>query len=346
MLKNVLTKEYIFFLAATLLCVCVLSHFLFSFILGITLAYLFEPLFEKLISFFNIKKKFWAWIVACVIMLIFISTIIYPLLTIATEGVQQLMSVISNLHDTVKKEDVIHSARKLTATINRLGFHYSVNDTLEKASDFLQTASRSVLTFFGRALSATPEFVLNVFVFIFTWFIFLVRGKSYRKRFLTKIIPWEKELSVISNTVSSVLKALIVANVFVAIIQAFLISITLALFDIPRFVLLGMLGFFFAFLPLVGTAPLMLSIAAWCYFDEGRLGAAVGVLVCALLITLVDNMLRPLFMKGEMQISFFWIFLSIIGGIASFGIAGALLGPVVFALFAGTARALEGRTVA
>lgn len=110
---------------------------------------------------------------------------------------------------------------------------------------------------------------------------------------MPKIIPWEKERDVIARTVSSVLKALIVANVLVSCIQAILITTTLALFGIPRFALMGIIAFFISFIPVIGTAPVMIGAAAWCYFSEGRLGAAIGILICAVFVSLADNVLRP-----------------------------------------------------
>ena len=169
----------------------------------------------------------------------------------------------------------------------------------------------------------------------------MIHGKSYRNYFLPKILPWVKEREIISKTVSSVLKALIVANILVSCIQGILIASSLAIFGIPRFALMGIIAFFASFIPVIGTAPVMLGAAAWCYFNQGRLAATVGILICAVLISLVDNILRPYFMKGGADLNFFWIFLAIVGGLSQFGLLGAVIGPVCFALFAAAVKAIE-----
>jgi predicted PurR-regulated permease PerM len=46
----------------------------------------------------------------------------------------------------------------------------------------------------------------------------------------------------------------------------------------------------------------------------------------------VDNYLRPFFMRGQANMSPFYIFLAIIGGLASFGIAGLIFGPLIIAI--------------
>lgn len=46
-------------------------------------------------------------------------------------------------------------------------------------------------------------------------------------------------------------------------------------------------------------------------------------------------------MKGGAELNFFWIFLAIVGGMSQFGVAGAVLGPVCFALFVAAIKALD-----
>lgn len=337
----IFSRNYIFFWVVTALCAVVIFPFAFPVLCGVTLAFLCEPLLFKINTLFQLKHPIWKWLVPLIILCLILFAIIGPVLTILTTGIQELISVISALQDHVKKEDVFNSVKKLREILRHFGLHYSINELIEKGSDFAKNESHTLLTEIAKGLTATPEFILKMFIFLITWFSFLVNGKEYRQRFLTKIIPWERERNVISKTVAGVLKALIVANVLVAIIQSLLIATTLGLFGIPRYVLLGMIGFFLSFIPIVGTAPLMLAAAAWCYFNDSRPLAAIGILIAALGIGFIDNILRPLFMKGGVHISFFWIFLAVIGGMSAFGVSGAVLGPVIFALFAGTLKALE-----
>ena len=53
---------------------------------------------------------------------------------------------------------------------------------------------------------------------------------------------------------------------------------------------------------------------------------AVGI------ISTVDNILRPWLISGRVQLNGLLIFISILGGIAAFGMIGVLLGPILVAL--------------
>ena len=62
---------------------------------------------------------------------------------------------------------------------------------------------------------------------------------------------------------------------------------------------------------------------------KGVVLIVVGILV----IGTVDNILRPLIIRGKMKMPTIVIFFSILGGIKVFGFIGLILGPLVLALF-------------
>ncbi len=67
---------------------------------------------------------------------------------------------------------------------------------------------------------------------------------------------------------------------------------------------------------------------------EGHTGKAIiVVLVGALIIGLIDNLLRPQLVGRETQMPDYLILLSTLGGIAWVGLAGFVIGPIIAALF-------------
>lgn len=341
-MRSFFTRNTVFFLLIAFLCFFVLYPYLLPFIIGVSLAYLYEPLLEKVIHFFQLKKQIWKWIVSIFLIFITLMAIIGPILTLVTTGIQELVSLLNTLDNELKNPIFIDDASKnVSVFLDKFSIHYSAEEIIVKGTETLKKIVSFAASGAGIALSATPAFVIKIVVMLLTWISFLIYGKGYRNYFLPKILPWEKEREVISKTITSVLKALIVANILVSCIQAILITSSLAIFGIPRYALMGMIAFFTSFIPVIGTAPVMIGSAAWCYFSQGRLGAAIGILVCAILVSLVDNVLRPYFMKGGADLNFFWIFLAIVGGMSQFGVSGAVLGPVSFALFVAAIKSVD-----
>jgi len=60
--------------------------------------------------------------------------------------------------------------------------------------------------------------------------------------------------------------------------------------------------------------------------------AVVLFAVGALVISTVDNILRPYLVSGRTQMNGLLVFISILGGVAAFGLLGILLGPILVAL--------------
>lgn len=344
-MRTFFSRNTIFFYLVSLICIFVLFPYLIPFIIGISIAYIYEPFLEKIVKYFNLNKQIWKWIISIILIFITLTAVIGPIFTLITTGIQESVSLLNALDNELKNPTFINNASKsLSMFLSQFSLHFSAEEIIIKGTEIL----KNFLTYFasgaGVALSATPGFIIKTIVILLTWIFFMVHGKNYREQFLPKIIPWHEERIIISKTIASVLKALIVANILVSTIQAILITATLAIFGIPRFALLGIIAFFASFIPVIGTAPIMIGAAAWCYFNEGKLSLAIGILVCAILVSLIDNILRPYLMKGSADLSFFWIFLAIVGGMSQFGIIGAVLGPVCFALFVAAIKTLNSET--
>ena len=100
-----------------------------------------------------------------------------------------------------------------------------------------------------------------------------------------------------------------------------------------------------SFVPIIGTAPLMIGVALWAFFYANSSVIAIVILISSFIVGLIDNFSRPLLMKGRFELGFYWIFLAIIGGILSFGLIGALIGPFVFSLFKEFFTSIQNRTI-
>lgn len=328
------TKRNVFFIVLLLGCLLILLPYLVPILIGISLAYLYEPLLEIILIKYNLKKNFWKITVSLFLVFITLAAIIAPVISLIFSGIQELLFLINSLDADLKDPKFIReTSNNLSHFLDKFSIHYSPEEIIIKGTEILKNTGTFLVSWFGTAITATPGFMIKFVIFILTWVFFLIYGRTYRAILLPKILPWEKERELIARSISEVLKALIVANILVSSLQAILITSSLAFFGIPRFALLGIVAFFASFIPIVGTAPVMVGAAAWCYFSQDRLGASIGILICAVFVSFVDNFMRPLLMKGGVNLNFFWLFLAILGGMSQFGMLGAVLGPVFFSLF-------------
>ena len=81
------------------------------------------------------------------------------------------------------------------------------------------------------------------------------------------------------------------------------------------------------------TSPLVWGGLGLSLLAQGETGAAIGLFLWGgLVVSWVDNLIRPLAISGPTRIPFLLVFLGVLGGISAFGLIGLFLGPVLLAV--------------
>jgi predicted PurR-regulated permease PerM len=92
---------------------------------------------------------------------------------------------------------------------------------------------------------------------------------------------------------------------------------------------------FLSLLPVVGAWPVWIPATVWL-FSTGHAGRALVLMaICGVLGSTADNILRPLILGGRSSLNGLLVFISVLGGIAVFGVLGIVLGPIVVATAVG-----------
>lgn len=118
--------------------------------------------------------------------------------------------------------------------------------------------------------------------------------------------------------------------VLTAFVHAVLGGIGLAVAGVPFSVMLTVVMFISATVQ-VGVIPIMLCAVAWLYWTGDTTWGTV-LLVWTLVISPVDNILRPILIKQGADLPLLLIITGVIGGLLAFGIIGLFVGPVVLAV--------------
>jgi predicted PurR-regulated permease PerM len=96
-----------------------------------------------------------------------------------------------------------------------------------------------------------------------------------------------------------------------------------------------------SFVPGVGTS-LVWAPATISLWIGGRPVAAVTLaLFCFVVVVGAEHVGKPLILRGQVQMHTGLIFLSLLGGLAMFGLLGILLGPLIVAFFLAMVRIYE-----
>jgi predicted PurR-regulated permease PerM len=134
-------------------------------------------------------------------------------------------------------------------------------------------------------------------------------------------------LQVAGNTVIGVVYGILGT----ALAQGVLAAIGFLIAGVPGAFLLGLATFFLSIVP-VGP-PLIWGAAAIWLFYQGSVGWAVFmVLWGVLVISMVDNFLKPIIISRGSSLPFVLVFLGVLGGVVAFGFIGVFLGPTLLAV--------------
>lgn len=181
---------------------------------------------------------------------------------------------------------------------------------------------------------ATATFIIKLLVGVgitgVSLYFFLADGPAMTETIM-RLSPLddahERELLKEFSTVS---RAVVLATLVSALAQAACAGVGFALAGLQMFFLLTMLTAVFAMIPFVGAAAIWLPSSLWLFFMEDRpLAAILLALYGVLVISMVDNLIKPLVLHGQSHLHPLLALLSVLGGVQALGPIGILVGPMV-----------------
>jgi predicted PurR-regulated permease PerM len=182
--------------------------------------------------------------------------------------------------------------------------------------------------FFAGVLGVVVEVGLTLFLLFF----FLRDGREMVMRALVLVPMTPERKADLVDHLAAVIRAVALGTLLTAVVQGTLVGMSFAFTGLPSPVVFGVLAMLAALVPLVGSSLVWVP-AAFVLVAHNRVGAALFLAFWGLVIvSVVDNIVRPLVVSGRAQISTLPVLLGLVGGLATFGAIGIILGPVVIAL--------------
>ncbi|SJM36984.1 putative inner membrane protein [Psychrobacter pasteurii] len=133
------------------------------------------------------------------------------------------------------------------------------------------------------------------------------------------------------DSVGSTTQAVVYGIGLTALAQAILAGIGYYSAGAPSPILLTLMTFVVALIPF-GTPFAWMGVSIWL-LTQGHTAEAIGLALWGMLvISWVDNLIRPIVISGATKIPFIIIFIGVLGGLTAFGFVGLFIGPVVLAI--------------
>ena len=142
------------------------------------------------------------------------------------------------------------------------------------------------------------------------------------------------QLAAIPDVAASVTRGVFYGIVGTAAIQGVLMALGLFLAGVPGAAPLGFVTLIFAISQFGGVLiNLVWGGAAWWIYSSGGFGVAFWFVVgWGIMVTFIDNLLRPLLIGPRLKLPLLFVMLGVFGGFLSFGFLGLFIGPTVLAV--------------
>lgn len=312
----------------------VLGEFITDVVLGLLIAGTARPLYLRV----NRRLKNKPILSASLVTGLVTFAVTVPAILLIASLSQQAASAYQIIHDALSTDNPTSALQsdgwfgsRASEVFRLVGVQYSPAKIRSAALDgagavagYLTTQLNTVLT---NVISAIYHFAMIVIVVFYG----LIDGPAFKRRiFDLSPLPDEEEELIVSKF-KDVGAAILFGSGTAAALQGTLGGLAMWIAGIPSPLFWGSVLAIFAFLPLVGTNLVVVPATAYLFFSQ-RWGAALAFfLFCNVQGLLIDNLLTPRLVGGRMQMHSLVIFLSLIGGISTFGMGGLLYGPLVAA---------------
>lgn len=179
----------------------------------------------------------------------------------------------------------------------------------------------------------TFAFALDVGIMLYVAFFFLRDGDKLIALLYHALPLGDTRERVLFNKFAEVTRATVKGNLVVSLVQGTIGGVTFALLGLQAALLWGVIMAVASLVPAVGAAIVWVPVAVFLIASGQYVDAGILIAVGALVIGLVDNLLRPILVGRDTKLPDYLVLLSTLGGLVLFGINGFVMGPLIAALF-------------
>lgn len=319
---------YLLLTLITILFVSLIFNFAAPILWSIVVSIIFYPLYEKLLLMTN-KKSLSSMLSLILILLLVIMPSIAVLGLIGNELINFINS--SENYSFEQYFQMIPNESAINQLIAWSGL--SINDLIEKADDFLISASKMLYQSVSTISANVINFFVSLFIFIYLTFFFLRDGEKILQHCMDAFPMKNEDESYLLDQFQKTTRATIKGTVMVALAQGFLGYLTLLLIGINGALIWGAVMALLSIVPAVGTVLVWLPISLVLFLNGEIMDASLLIFSGVFIIGMIDNLLRPILIGKETKMPDYLILLTTIGGISIFGITGFIVGPIIASLF-------------
>ena len=336
------SQVFLFVLVAASIfgCYLMLRPYLNAIILALILSILLFPINKRLKKLVRGRKNLAAFFTCALLTLLVVLPLTFVSFALIQQGYQSIMGIAEWIasgkyealltHPWAQKavefgDKYLPDAQKLFPDLNI----QSVNLQTLNIDKMLLQFGRILLNQSGSFFNNITTLLAQSFLMLFSLF-FLIRDQESIFRTALHLIPLSSshERKIIEK-VTAVARSAILGTLITAAAQGTAGGIAFTICGLPG-LFWGAMMSFSSLVPFVGTSLIWLPASVYLFLSGRWKYGIFMVLWSVLVVGMIDNFIRPFFMKESGSgMSTLVIFFSILGGLSYFGLIGLLYGPLI-----------------
>lgn len=241
--------------------------------------------------------------------------------SLTVEAVSRLMD-----QHTVWVDKVQHLLQRIDVNFNFANFEEYVV-ALGKTVGLIMYDQTRMLA--GKVLHFSLQFVMMIVIIYYL----LIDGTKL-KEYILALLPMPRaQETLLLGKFNDMSVALIIGNGIAAVLQGVFGGIGLTMFEFRSPVLWGTVMAILAFIPFIGISIVFIPITVYLLISGQVAKGIMFFIYFSLLSGVVEYIMKPKIVGDRVKMHVLLVFISIFGGIATFGILGILLGPLVAIAF-------------
>lgn len=206
------------------------------------------------------------------------------------------------------------------------GLQKAVTDAVKQSSSFIGSQALIV----GQN---TAQFVFTFVLLLYLTFFFLRDGEILVQQVVRGLPLGEEREKLLVARIAEVINAVVRGGLMVATVQGTLGGIIFWILGVQAPLLWGAVMIVASLIPAIGSSLIWAPVAIYLLANGLIWQGVVLLLFGFFVISLIDNILRPILVGRGTGVPDYLILVSTLGGIFMFGVNGFVLGPLIIALF-------------
>lgn len=303
-------------------------------VMGFVLVLLFYPLY----TWFLKLGRGHAYLASFLTTFAIIAFIFVPAALVASLVTNQILGLVDQAVQFVDKAHLLDNVQQWNVSLQHYltqieqTFHVDIN-LRGVATNAVKQFAYYVYQYSPGVLGQTVGFFVQGFIMLIVVFFLFVEASGLYQEFIRLSPIEDKHEKTLAHEMQTMVYAVVYGSFITAFVQGVLAGGAFYFLNIQGFLVWGAVTFLFSFIPIVGAAGIWLPATIILFLTGNTKGAIFLLIYGFLIISSVDNVLKPLLMRGSNRIHPVLLFLSIIGGLSLVGPIGILLGPITIALF-------------